>query len=158
MEELKCIKNRILLNFIAGPKIQVLGHFLTNQIHIITNLFWILKHLLITFWIEFSWMFLICDYSWLVIKYKIVTSMLMRFWSEISRMFTSMFLELIILRQKNVYSISYDNEGVHCIHQASLLMEPYQQMFSYHIQDLRWECFMHSVYSSAPANNRYFYH
>ena len=44
-------------------------------------------------------------FSWLVEKYKNVTSMLMRFWSKISRMFLCMFL-LLILRLKNVYSIS----------------------------------------------------
>ena len=50
-------------------------------------------------------MFLFRVFSWLIEKYKSVTSMLMPFWSEISRMFLSMFLELIILRLKNVYSI-----------------------------------------------------
>ena len=48
--ELKWIKNRILLNFIAGPKIQGRGHSLTNQFRIITYLFWSLNiFLLISF-------------------------------------------------------------------------------------------------------------
>ena len=105
--ELNWIKNRILLSFIPVPKIQARGHFLTNQIHIITYLFWSLNiFLLISFWAEFSRMFLFCVFSWLVENYKSVTSMFMRFWSEISRMFFSMFLGLIILRLKNVYSIN----------------------------------------------------
>ena len=44
-------------------------------------------------------MFLYYVFSWLVEKYKNVTSMLMRFWSKISRMFLCVFL-LIILRLK----------------------------------------------------------
>ena len=36
---LKWIKNSILLDFIAGPKIQARRHFLTNQIRIFTYLF-----------------------------------------------------------------------------------------------------------------------
>ena len=56
--------------------------------------------LLISFWSRFSRMFLFCVFSWLVEKYKNVTSMLMRFWSKISRMFLCMFLGLIILRLK----------------------------------------------------------
>ena len=97
--ELKWIKNRILLSFITGPKIQAHGHFLTYHMH--TYLFWSLNiFLLISFWAEFSRMFLFCVFSWLVEKYKTVTSMLMRLWSEISRKFLSMFWGLIILRQK----------------------------------------------------------
>ena len=85
MGELKWIKNRILVSFIAGPKIQGRGHFLTNQIRIITYSFWSLNiFLLISFWGEFSRMFLFSVFSWLVKKYKSVTSMLMRFWLEIS--------------------------------------------------------------------------
>ena len=42
-EELKWIKNRIFLSSIASPKIQARGHFLTNQISIITYLFWSLN-------------------------------------------------------------------------------------------------------------------
>ena len=100
--ELKWIKNRILLGFIVGPEIQARRHFLTNQIHMITYSFWSLNiFLLISFWAEFSRMFLFCVFSWLVEKYKSVTSMLMQFWSKISWMFLSMFLELIILRLKN---------------------------------------------------------
>ena len=99
-------KTRILLGFIAGPKIQAHRHFLTNQIRIFISLFWSLNIFLwISFWAGFSRMFLFCVFSWLVEKYKNVTSMLMQFWSEISRIFFRMFLGLIILRLKNVYSI-----------------------------------------------------
>ena len=57
--ELKWIKNRILLSFIAGPKIQARRHLLTNQIRISTNLFWSLDiFLLISFWAGFSRMLL----------------------------------------------------------------------------------------------------
>ena len=45
-------------------------------------------------------MFLFYAFSWLVEKYKNVTTMLKRFWSEISRMFLCMILGLIILRLK----------------------------------------------------------
>ena len=38
--ELKWIKNRILLSFIAGPKIQAHIYFLPYPIHIITYSFW----------------------------------------------------------------------------------------------------------------------
>ena len=64
---LKWIKYRILLSFIAGPKIQARGHFLTNQIHIITYLFWNLNiFLLISFWAEFSRFFcFVCLADWL---------------------------------------------------------------------------------------------
>ena len=97
-----------MLGFIAGPKIQERGHFLTNHIRITTYLFWSLNiFLFICFWAEFSRMFLFCVFSWLVEKYKSVTSVLMRFWSEISKMFLSMFFGLIILSLKNVYSISH---------------------------------------------------
>ena len=86
--ELKWIKNRILLSFIAGPKIQAGGYFLTNQIRIVTYLFRSLNvFLLISFRDEFSRMLLYYVFSWLVEKYKSVTSMLMWFWSEFSRMF-----------------------------------------------------------------------
>ena len=72
-------------------------------------LFWLIcfrakNFLSISFWSGFSRMFLFYVFSWLVEKYKNVTSMLMRFWSKISRMFLCMFL-LFILRLKNVYSI-----------------------------------------------------
>ena len=90
-----------------GPKIKACRHFLTNQIRLFTYLFWSLNiFLLINFWVEFSRMFLFCVFSWFVEKYKSVTSMLMWLWSEIFRMFLSMFLELIILKLKNGYSIS----------------------------------------------------
>ena len=54
-------KNRILLGFIAGPKIQARRHFLTNQIRIFT--YFVLEpknFLLISFWAGFSIMFLFC--------------------------------------------------------------------------------------------------
>ena len=61
----------ILLGFIAGPKIQVHRHFLTNQIRIFTYLFLSLNiFLLISFWAGFSRMFLFYVFSWLVEKYK----------------------------------------------------------------------------------------
>ena len=67
----KWIKNRILLSFIAGPKIQACRHFLTSQIRIIIYLFWSLNiFLLISFWAEFSTIFLFCIFRWLVDKYK----------------------------------------------------------------------------------------
>ena len=95
------MKNRIVLSFIGGPKIQACRHFLTNQIRIFTYLFWSLNiFLLINFWAGFSRMFLFCVFSWLVEKYKNVSLMLMRLWSEISRMFLCMFLGLTILRKK----------------------------------------------------------
>ena len=91
-----------------GPKIQARRHFLTNQIRIITYLFWSLDiFLFISFWAEFSRIFLFCVFSWLVEKYKSVTSMLMRFWSGISWMFLSMFLGLIILRLKKCVFYSF---------------------------------------------------
>ena len=52
-------------------------------------------------------MFLFCVFSWLVEKYKSVTSMFMQFWSEFSRMFLSMFLGLIILRLKKCVFYKY---------------------------------------------------
>ena len=60
---------------------------------------------LFSFWVRFSRMFLFYVFSWLVEKFKNVTTMLMRFCSEISWMFLCMFWGLIILRLKNVFSI-----------------------------------------------------
>ena len=48
-------------------------------------------------------MFLFYVFSWLVEKYKNVTSMLMRFWSKISRMFLCMFLLIILMLKKCVF-------------------------------------------------------
>ena len=98
----------ILLGDFVGPKIQARRHFCTNQIRIIIHLFSNPNiFLLISFWSEFSDMFLFCVFSRLVKKYKSVTSMLMRFWSEISRIFSSVFLGLIVFRLKR-YVFSAD--------------------------------------------------
>ena len=99
--ELKWIKKRILLSFLGVQKIQTHRYFLTNQIRIISYLFWSQNiFLLISFWAEFYRMLLFCVFSWYVGKYKNVTSMLMRFWSEFSKMFLSVVFWLFIFRLK----------------------------------------------------------